>query len=81
MTYVHKILDLVDLINQRFSKDEINARFHMTRHEIKVQVFDNGFIGAKAHINERVRYFNTDKAEPKLRELHLKLHAFLDDMQ
>lgn len=77
---MYKILDLVDLVNKKFSKDEIDAKFHMTRHELRVQVFDNGFIGVKAHINERVRYFNTEKAEPKLRDLHLKLHAFLDDM-
>lgn len=79
MSYIHKIIDLVDEINRKTKKDEISARFHMTRHEIKVQVFDNGFDKIVAPINVRVRYFNSEKAELKLRDLHLKLHAYMDE--
>lgn len=79
MSYVIKIMELVDYINQKTKPEDISARFLMTRHEIKVQVFDNGFSKVVAPINEKVRYFNTEKAEPKLKALHLKLHAYIDE--
>lgn len=79
MSYTAKIMELVNDINRKFDEEKVSARFHMTRHDIKVEVFNNkkNFTENKV-IVERIRYFNDDKSEEKLRQLHLKLHAFLD---
>lgn len=79
MTCVSKIMELVNDINRKFDKEKVSARFHMTRHVLKVEVFDNtkSFTNRNV-IVERISYFNDDKSEEKLRKLHLKLHAFLD---
>lgn len=77
MKTLFRIIELVDVINKSFDKDEVNARLHMTRHEIKVEVFDNRFLSPTAPVREKIRYFNTEKGEAKLLEVEKKLIGFL----
>ena len=78
MKLVVEVLKLVEKINKK-ARTDVNARFHMTRHELKVQVFDNTPFLEYRPIDVKIRYFQ--KNESDVNDLIAELKKFIEELK
>lgn len=78
-----KLLDIIDLvmeINQKLVDSNGGAKLSITKHEIKVQVYDGDDFTKPAIINKKIRYFQEESNSGKLTILIDELQKVLENL-
>lgn len=80
MSKLFDIIDLVMEINQKLVGSNGGAKLSITKHEIKVQVYDGYDFTKPAIINQKIRYFQEDSSSGKLTVLVDELQKVLENL-
>lgn len=78
MSVVLRIVLLIQEINIKYSKDDMNARIHITRHTLKAEVFFKNEALNSDRYTGRVHYINREDQAGKLLEVESKLKEILE---
>ena len=80
MSKLFDIIELVMEINQKLADSNGGAKLSITKHEIKVQVYDGYDFTKPAIINKKIRYFQEDSNSGKLTALIDELQKVLESL-
>ena len=80
MSKLFDIINLVMEINQKLVGSNGGAKLSMTKHEIKVQVYDGYDFTKPAIINQKIRYFQEESSSGKLTVLIDELQKVLESL-
>ena len=80
MSKLFDIINLVMEINQKLVGSNGGAKLSMTKHEIKVQVYDGYDFTKPAIVNQKIRYFQEESSSGKLTVLIDELQKVLESL-
>ena len=80
MSKLFDIINLVMEINQKLVDGNGGAKLSITKHEIKVQVYDGYDFTKPAIINKKIRYFREESNSGKLTMLIDELQKVLESL-